>query len=116
MSQWDSDVPFEIETRTNWAEELLGIATTIRATEQASDPSNGKKQDLDGRDDSFESINEEEKEDSWPMTHEKILPGKDVFLLSPCFTAEECMRIIAGAEAVGFGRTNYPKSYRLAIE
>lgn len=41
-----------------------------------------------------------------------VIPGKDVFLLRPCFNQQECDNIITAAELLGFGRTDYPKKYR----
>lgn len=46
------------------------------------------------------------------VVRENILKDKDVFLLSSCFSAEESLKLISAAEALGFGRTSYRKSYR----
>jgi hypothetical protein len=116
MSQWDYDVPFEIEVKTNWAEELLGLEVSDQCSRR--DRKRNRPSDNEGRDGKEEDKREEkedkeeEEEEEWPMNRDDVLPGKDVFLLTPCFTSEECVKIIAASEALGFGRTNYPKKYR----
>lgn len=103
MSNWDSELKFEKQTTTNWSEELLGITR--------NDNEDSKKR---VREDTVtDSAESSEKEDeSWVIEREDILPGKDVFLLTPCFDLEECKKIISASETLGFGRTNYPKLYR----
>jgi hypothetical protein len=128
---WDNDVPFEIEIRTNWAEELLddrgrgsggGVKVKRRKIEGELESKEerdevkergDKCEEKEGVSDEKEEEEEEEESDlKWKMKKENVLPDKEVFLLSPCFSPEECLKIIAAAEAKGFGRTNYPKHYR----
>ena len=89
MSHWDENVPFERNVETNWCEEALEL-----------DINNSEVTDEDC------------KSTSWKIEREDIISEKDVFLLNPCFSIEECMKIIEAAEMIGYGRTNYPKRYR----
>lgn len=38
--------------------------------------------------------------------------GATLLIVEKLFSSSECMRLIDAAEAIGFGKTNYPKQYR----
>jgi hypothetical protein len=88
-SYWDESVPYERKIESNWCEDALGII----------------KLDEGGGEDDV-------KTESFHMEREDVIPGKEVFLLNPCFTPQECKNIIDAAEMEGYGRTSYPKKYR----
>lgn len=125
-SHWDMDVPFEKTVETNWSEEVLGLISSAENSSVSHEDKVAGKRDSGGNIKEREGTLTEEKnevldtdsdkveEPVWRVEREDIIPGKDVFLLNPCFTSEECKKLIAAAEEIGYGRTNYPKKYRYA--
>eukprot|EP00429_Kryptoperidinium_foliaceum_P094893 CAMPEP_0176194278 /NCGR_PEP_ID=MMETSP0121_2-20121125/5918_1 /TAXON_ID=160619 /ORGANISM="Kryptoperidinium foliaceum, Strain CCMP 1326" /LENGTH=252 /DNA_ID=CAMNT_0017533019 /DNA_START=1 /DNA_END=755 /DNA_ORIENTATION=- len=47
-----------------------------------------------------------------PATSARRVGGHEVWLLESLFSEGECRRLVLAAERHGFGRTNYPQSYR----
>ncbi len=50
-----------------------------------------------------------------PIEIDRIIPTKDVFVLHNVLHVDECKRIIDASNNIGYGRTDYAKSYRYCI-